>query len=349
MAVTLAIDAMGGDHAPLVVFEGLKLVRKQNPDVKFLIFGHQDRCKPYLKDPELLRRDEFIHCDEIIKGTTEPRAALREFKNSSMRRAIEAVVEGRAEGVVSSGNTGAYMVLSKLLLKTLPGISRPAITALMPTWDGRGTTMLDMGANVDVSSEILIQFCIMGQAFSRCVQNIENPRCALLNIGSESLKGTALLKETHGLIQKTGCIDNFIGYVEGDGIFSGSCDVVVTDGFTGNVSIKTAEGTVKLSTRVLKEEINRTLLSRLGALMLRSTFKRLKERLDPRRFNGAQFLGLQGVAVKSHGGTDAFGFYSAVNVTVDLVKNKVNEKILKEVTHLQASLENERTFATNLG
>lgn len=345
MSITLAIDAMGGDSAPHIVFEGLKFLKAKLVDVQFLVFGHRGSCAPYLDGSFLGPNDQFIDCREIITGDTEPRAAIREFKDSSMRRAIEAVSTGAADGVVSSGNTGAYMVLSKLILKTLPGITRPAITTLLPTADGKGVTMLDLGANVDVSAEVLVQFCVMGQAFSRCVQGIENPSCALLNIGSEALKGTATLKEAQNIILSTACVENFKGYVEGDGIFTRICDVVVTDGFTGNVALKTAEGTAKLCATVLREEVNRNLLRKIQALFLRPVFESFKKRLDPRRFNGAQFLGLQGVAVKSHGGTDAYGFSCAVNVAADLVRNKVNDRILKEIAALQLSLEHSKALS----
>jgi phosphate acyltransferase len=338
LAITLAIDAMGGDHAPRIILEGLIRARKKSPNVLFKVYGLPEAVVPLLHEFKLHDAVDFIPCSEVITGDTEPRQALRGFKDSSMRRAIMAVAAGEADGVVSAGNTGAYMVLAKLILKTLPGIYRPAITALFPTLDGRGVTMLDLGANVDVAPEVLIQFCLMGQAFSKCVQGIQNPSVALLNIGSEDLKGTPTLKETQGLIQTTNIIQNYVGFIEGDQIFNRKADVIVTDGFTGNVALKTAEGTAQFFATAVREELTRTWVSKLGALLLTGAFNRFKQRLDPRRMNGAQFLGLQGVAVKSHGGTDELGFSSAINVAIDLIENKVNDKIQTEIAQLQEAL-----------
>jgi fatty acid/phospholipid synthesis protein PlsX len=347
LAITLAIDAMGGDHAPRIILEGLIRARKKNPHVLFKVYGLQEAVVPLLQELNLHEGVEFIPCSEVITGETEPRQAVRGFKDSSMRRAIMAVAAGEADGVVSAGNTGAYMVLAKLILKTLPGIYRPAITALLPTLDGRGVTMLDLGANVDVAPEVLIQFCLMGQAFSKCVQGIQNPSVALLNIGSEDLKGTPTLKETQGLIQATNIVQNYAGFIEGDQIFKRKADVIVTDGFTGNVALKTAEGTAQFFATAVKEELTRTWVSKIGAALLKQAFNRFKERLDPRQMNGAQFLGLQGVAVKSHGGTDEVGFASAVNVAIGLIENKVNDKIQAEIAQLQEALAHRDATAIN--
>lgn len=335
MAITLAVDAMGGDHAPHITIEGLNYAHQKHPDVLFKVFGDSALVLPELHRHGLEKAVEFIPCTEIIKGETDPRQAIRGFKDSSMRRAIESVAQGDSQGVVSAGNTGAYMALSKLILKTLPGVQRPAITTIMPTKDGRGVVMLDLGANVDVSPEGLVQFCLMGQAFAKCVQGKQNPSVALLNIGSEALKGTATLKETQNLIQTTGIIKNYQGFVEGDDIFTGKTDVIVTDGFTGNVALKTAEGTVRFFTDILRKELKKNWLSKLGVLLAGSAFKSFKEHLDPRQYNGAQFLGLCGVSVKSHGGTDGIGFSAALRVAIELIRNAVNEKIQREISHFE--------------
>lgn len=340
MTITLAIDAMGGDNAPFITIEGIKLAHKKHPNAFFKVFGLESSVVPQLKKQGLWEQNrvQFIACSEVITGATEPRLAIRQFKDSSMRRAIQSVADGKSNAVVSAGNTGAYMVLSKLILKTIPGLQRPAITTLLPTKDGRGVVMLDLGANVHVPADVLVQFCIMGQAFAKCVQGVSNPSVALLNIGSEELKGTTVLKEAQSMIQKAGAVQNYAGFIEGNDIFSSKVHVIVTDGFTGNVALKTLEGTVKFVGDVLREELKRTWITKLGALICRPGFMAFKKRLDPRRYNGAQFLGLRGISVKSHGGTDAFGFSCAISVAVDLAGNKVNESLEHEIEALQEKL-----------
>lgn len=340
MSKTLAIDAMGGDKAPHITIEGVALALKAHPNINFKIFGHKDSVPAELARQGLDTHSqvEFIACNQIITGATEPRRAIREFADSSMRRAIECVANKEADAVVSAGNTGAYMILSKLILKTIPGLQRAAITTLMPTRFGKGVVMLDLGGNVDVPAEVLVQFCMMGQAFATSTQGIKNPSVALLNIGSEELKGTAVLKEAQSMIQNSNAIANYKGFVEGDDIFDEKVDVIVTDGFTGNVSLKTVEGTVKFFASLMKEELQRSWITKIGALIARPAFKAFKDRVDPRRYNGAQFLGLQGISVKSHGGTDGFGFSNAIHVAVELAENKVNESLERELESLQEKL-----------
>lgn len=338
MSVRIAIDAMGGDLGPEIVLEGVSrtLLNSENADVQYLLFGHEEKVLPLLNNhPHIMKAATFIHCNDIITGTTEPRLAIRGLKDASMRKAIEAVAEGQADGVVSAGNTGAYMALSKLILKSLDGIHRPAITTTLPT----SVVFLDLGANTDVTPEILLQFCLMGQAFSKCVLGKEKPSVALLNVGSEELKGNSIVREAQTLIQQTGLIKNYVGFVEGDDIFKGKVDVIVTDGFTGNVSLKTIEGTITFFNQLMKEEIIKTWRTRLGALLARSAFSAFKSRVDPRRYNGAPFLGLRGVSVKSHGGTDAYGFMCALQVAINLVRHRVNDRIQQEVSLLQQKLE----------
>lgn len=331
---------MGGDKAPGVTIEGLALALQKHSTIHFNVYGLESLVVPELKKHGIQDHPHvrFIPCSEVITGDTEPRLVIRQFKDSSMHRAIAAVAAGEAKAVVSAGNTGAYMVLSKLLLKSIPGLHRPAITTLLPTEDGKGVVMLDLGANVHVPADVLVQFCIMGQAFAKCVQGVANPTVALLNIGSEELKGTTVLKEAQTMIQKSGAIPNYKGFVEGDDLFKGKVNVIVTDGFTGNVALKTIEGTIRFFAGMMREELSRTWLSKLGALLAKPAFTAFKSRLDPRRYNGAQLLGLRGISVKSHGGTDGFGFACAINVAADLATNNVNESLERELEDLQEKL-----------
>lgn len=342
MSIKIAVDAMGGDLAPGVVLEGINqsVALSENADVHYVIFGQQDQVEPLLKNyPAIEKAVTFIHCSEVITGDTEPRSAIRGLKDASMRKAIEAVAAGQADGVVSAGNTGAYMALSKLLLKTLEGIHRPAITSTLPTMHADPVVFLDLGANTDINPEMMMQFCLMGQAFSKSMHDCKNPSVALLNVGSENLKGNIVVREAHHLIQQTDLIKNYIGYVEGDDIFRGKVDVIVTDGFTGNVSLKTIEGTIQFLGYLMKEELSREWRTKLGALLARPAFSAFKSRVDPRRYNGAPFLGLRGISVKSHGGTDSYGFRFALQVAINLVRHRVNDRIQNEVALLQQTLE----------
>jgi glycerol-3-phosphate acyltransferase PlsX len=333
---------MGGDLAPAVVLEGINysISNPENKDVHFILFGDEDQVAPLLKKhPAVAKAVTFIHCSEVITGDTEPRLAIRGLKDSSMRKAIEAVAAGDADGVVSAGNTGAYMALSKLILKTLEGIYRPAITSTLPTTKADPVVFLDLGANTDVTPEVMVQFCLMGQAYSKCMMNRQNPTVALLNVGSESLKGNMVVREAHNLVQQTDLVKNYVGYVEGDDILQGTVDVIVTDGFTGNIALKTIEGTVKFMGYLMKEELSREWRTKLGALLARPAFSAFKSRVDPRRYNGAPFLGLRGISVKSHGGTDAYGFSFALQVAINLVRHRVNDRIQNEVSLMQQTLE----------
>jgi glycerol-3-phosphate acyltransferase PlsX len=336
----LAIDAMGGDKAPGIVVEGLKLV-SANPDfadVSFTVFGNAGALRLFEEvRPALGDRLLFQECSEVVTGDTEPRLAIRQMKDSTMRQAILAVAEDRADAVVSAGNTGAYMALSKLVLGTIEGIHRPAITSFIPTI-GKPVVFLDLGANVDVTPEILMQFCVMGQAFSRVMAKADAPAVALLNVGSESLKGNTIVKDTHNLLQEASVLDNYQGFAEGDDIFKGVLDVVVTDGFTGNIALKTIEGTVRFLTTILKEELQQSPVSKAGAWLAQSAFKSFKHRMDPRIYNGAPFLGLKGISVKSHGGTDGVGFAAALTVALKLHRAQLNTRIQKEVAALQHKL-----------
>lgn len=335
--LTIALDGMGGDRAPEMVVAGAAMARERHPQVDFLIFGDSERITPLLdKNPALRAVTVVCHTADAIGNEVKPAIALRSGRNSSMRLAIDAVRDGRACCVVSAGNTGALMAMAKFVLKTLPGIDRPAIASFFPTQRGE-SMMLDLGANIDCSADNLLQFALMGSLFARGVLGIQQPTVGLLNIGSEEMKGHGVLREAAARLRAMPLPGHFHGFIEGDDIPLGTVDVVVTDGFTGNVALKTAEGTAKLYTEFLRRVFQSSLLARLGYLLARSAFHKLRQRTDPRRYNGAMFLGLNGVCVKSHGGTDAVGFANAIGVGVDLIVHGFNEHIKEELSRLDSS------------
>jgi len=328
--LTLSVDAMGGDQAPGVIIQGVVTAAQRYPFVHFLLYGDPKTVEPLLANAKTLDgKITFIPCDEIITAETKPSTALRGLPNSSMRQAILAVAEGRAQGVISAGNTGAYMALAKILLKTMPGIDRPALASLAPTLKGE-IIFLDLGANVDCSAENLQQFAIMGEIFARYVLHLPKPKVGLMNVGSEDIKGNAIVKGAAELIRTSSIKNNFYGFIEGDDITRGTVDVVVMDGFTGNVVLKAAEGVMQLSLHYIKEAFQSSWVARLGYLLASPMLKKLSHRLDYRRYNGGIWLGLNGVAIKSHGGADALGFAHAIDLAVDMVTSRVNEHLLKE-------------------
>jgi glycerol-3-phosphate acyltransferase PlsX len=335
--VTIALDAMGGDQAPKMVIRGANIAKERHPNIHFLLFGDKDRLERLLKRRRRLRKHVTIcHTEQVVSSDARPAAALRGSRDSSMRRAIDAVAKGEASGVVSAGNTGALMGMAKLVLKTLPGIDRPAITAFFPTLRGE-SVMLDLGANIDCDPNNLIEFALMGQLFSRTVLGLVEPTVGLLNVGSEDMKGHQELKDAHALLRSGTIPVNYHGFIEGDDIAAGTVDVIVTDGFTGNVALKSAEGTARLVTQFLRETFKSSIASRIGYLFARRAFTKFRVRIDPRRYNGAMFLGLNGIVVKSHGGTDAIGFANAIGVAVDLVTGGFNERIKDEFGRTEAN------------
>ncbi len=328
---------MGGDKAPGVIIQGLITAAQRYPFTHFLIYGHGETVEPLLAQAKTLtEKVTFIPCQDIITPDTKPSAAIRNHPNSSMRQAILAVAEGRAQGVISAGNTGAYMALAKLLLKTMPGIDRPALASLAPTLTGE-VVLLDLGANVECSSKNLHQFAIMGESFARHVLHLPKPKLGLVNVGSEDIKGNTIVKEAADLIRASSLKDNFYGFIEGDDITRGTVDVVVMDGFTGNVVLKTGEGVMHLALHYIKQVFKSSWTARLGYLLARHMLKKLSLRLDYRRYNGGIWLGLNGVAIKSHGGADALGFAHAVDLAVDMITSHMNEHLLKEFS-LEPSL-----------
>jgi phosphate acyltransferase len=328
----LAIDAMGGDKAPKSVMRGLQIMHAKQPERKFLLYGNQKVLERYLaaKPMKGVRENcEIIHTDVVIDANEKPSVAVRQAKNSSMRLSIKAVRDGKACGVVSSGNTGAFMALSKMVLRTLPSIYRPALTGLMPN-RGSSIVMLDIGANVQCDANDLFLFALMGDAYSRIVLGRENSKIGLLNIGSEEMKGHETLHLAAEMLRSTPSI-NFKGYVEGNDICNGDIDVVVTDGFTGNVSLKTLEGTARYFSNELKNALNSSITGKLSYLLARPAFAVMKKRLDPRRYNGAMFLGLDGIAIKSHGGADGYAFYHAMKTAYALADCDINGCLANEL------------------
>jgi len=330
--VTIAIDAMGGDSAPDMVIDGVARARTRFPDVHFLVFGDQTRLDRLLSAYSHLGAAVTVrHTDQFVSSDIKPSVALRHGKQSSMQLAIRAVSDGEARAVVSAGNTGALMAMAKVTLKTLNGIDRPAIGGLIPTRLGE-SVMLDLGANVECDANNLVQFGMLGAAYARTVLGRERPTVGLINVGQEEIKGGENVQQAAALFRAAALPFDFHGFVEGDDLGAGTVDVFVVDGFTGNIALKTLEGTVRLYTEYLRQTINSSLLSRLAFFLARSAFKKMRSRIDPRLYNGATFLGLNGVVVKSHGGTDGFGFANAIGVAVDMVTNNLNDFIMLELS-----------------
>jgi len=327
----IALDAMGGDHAPAIVVEGAVLARQQNPHLKFIFFGDSAKVAPLLAMHSILRDcSELRHTPDVISPNLKPSLALRQGRQSSMRLAINAVASGEADSIVSAGNTGALMAMAKFVLKTLPGIDRPAIATLIPTQSGE-TVMLDLGANIECDAENLVQFALMGAIFSSTVMGHAEPTIGLLNIGTEELKGHDEVRLAAAILRERPIPGRLHGFVEGNDITSGVVDVVVTDGFSGNIALKSIEGTAHLISYFLREALSSSLCARIGYLFAQGAFRRLKKRVDPRRYNGAMFLGLQGVCVKSHGSTDGEGFANAIGVAHNLVARNFNKRIAEEL------------------
>ena len=336
-AVTIALDAMGGDEAPAVVIEGLDIAHTRLPHVNFLLFGDQARLEPLLDRHARLRACcQVRHTDQAVKGDDRPSQVLRQGRQSSMWLAVDSVARGEAAAVVSAGNTGALMAVSKFVLRTLPGIDRPAIAGFFPTERGE-TVMLDLGANVECNANNLVEFAVMGEVFARILLGIEQPTVGLLNIGSEDVKGNDAVRAAAAILRDHPLDLKFHGFVEGNDIGAGTVDVVVSDGFTGNIALKSAEGIAKLYSRFLREAFSSSWVARIGYLLAKPALIKVKMRTDPRRYNGALLLGLNGISVKSHGGTDAVGFANAVGVAAELATHGLNERIKNELAHFKAS------------
>lgn len=343
----ISVDGMGGDHAPRVVVEGMEDLARSRADVHFILHGDESALKTLLASaPAAAPRTQVRHTDKFVGMDAKPSQALRQGRGSSVWNAIESVKAGEAVAAVSAGNTGALMAMSKLILRMVEGVHRPALVASWPTRHGV-TAMLDLGADISADAEQLVEFAIMGAAFARAVHHKENPSIGLLNVGSEELKGHEELREAARLMRVSGLGLNFQGFVEGNDIARGAVDVVVTDGFTGNIALKTAEGMAKMISELLKEAFTSSLLAKMGALVAMPALKAFRSRLDPREVNGAVLMGLNGIVVKSHGGTDALGFSRALGVGADLGGSGFKAEIAESLRRMVASARPEPAEASN--
>jgi len=326
-ALTVSIDAMGGDAGPSIVVAALLKTMQRHPHVHFLLHGDEAQLTPLLaRHPKLRERATVRHAPGRVSMDDKPSHVLRRGKDTSMWHAIDSVKRGDAQAAVSAGNTGALMAVSMFGLGIMEGISRPAIATIWPTLRGQ-TVVLDCGANVSADEEQLVDFAVMGEAFARAIFGLEHPSVGLLNVGSEEQKGNDAVKGAAAILRGASDGMAFHGFVEGDDITKGTVDVVVTDGFTGNIALKTAEGTAKLVGQYLRQALKRSLMSKVGAVLASGALNVLRRKLDPRASNGGIFLGLNGVVVKSHGGTDAIGFAGAVDMAIDMTKADINTRI----------------------
>jgi len=336
--ITIALDVMGGDHGPGVVVPAALVALSRHSHLQLVLVGDENAINAHLPGDDGRRdRIRVQHASQTVGMDEPPAHALRLKKDSSMRVAINLVRDGAAQACVSAGNTGALMATARYVLKTLPGIDRPAIISAIPALQGH-THMLDLGANVDCSAEHLCQFAVMGQILASAIDNIERPRIGLLNVGAEEIKGNDQVKEAGRMLEHSGL--NYIGYVEGDDIYGERADVIVCDGFVGNVSLKTSEGVARMIGYYLRSEFRRTWVNRLIGVIAWPVLKCLKERIDPRRYNGASLLGLQGIVIKSHGSADETAFANAIDIAVVEVDKDVPHRIDRHLdAHLTRDLE----------
>ena len=322
----LAIDAMGGDRAPQAIVEGVMKAISAFPDLEVTLIGQEDKIKTYLTDST---RITVIHTDEVIEGTDEPVRAVRRKKNASMVLMANEVKEGRADGCISAGNTGALMTAGLFVIGRIEGIERPALSPTLPTLDGKGFLFLDVGANVDAKPEHLLQYAIMGSVYAEKVRGIKDPRVGLLNVGTEDKKGNDLTKQTFDLLKEANL--NFIGNVESRDLMDSVADVVVTDGFTGNIALKTIEGTALSVFSMLKSALTSNFTSKLAAGILKPQLKVIKKQMDYSEYGGAALFGLKAPVIKAHGSSDANAIYNAIRQTREMVSNDVSDTILSSL------------------
>ena len=334
----IAIDAMGGDAGPATIIGGASRAFNKDRSLQFAFYGDEQAVRSELeRHPNLLRASSIVHSPESIDASEKPSQAIRRARTTSMGMAINAVKEAMADAALSGGNTGALMAMSKLALRTMPGIDRPALAALLPTLGETDVIMLDLGANTECDAQNLVQFAVMGSAYARCVLGISKPRVKLLNIGTEELKGTDELKEAAALLREADYLAfRFDGFTEGDQLSRGQVDVVVTDGFSGNIALKTAEGTARFVTDLLRRAFTSSLRSKAGFALSRPALNLLKVHLDPNNHNGAVFLGLNGLVVKSHGAATPKGVANAINVAARMVRNDITRKIGDDLDNFRA-------------
>lgn len=332
--LTIAIDAMGGDFGLSVTVPAALKALAQHPHLHLILVGDSAQLTEALSQSGPKDRITVHPSSQVVSMDDPPSLALRSKKDSSMRVALDLVKEGRAQACVSAGNTGALMVIARLVLKTIPGVDRPAIIAALPTvFEDKLVRVLDLGANVDSSANNLFQFAVMGSLLSAAVDKIDKPKVALLNIGSEEIKGNDQVKETAARLSNSDAV-NYVGYIEGDEIFSGKVDVVVCDGFVGNVALKTLEGAAKLFLHYTKRSYTKNLWAKFAAMISKPVFRSLRHSIDPGRRNGASLIGLRGIVIKSHGSADANAFATAINQAVDQVQQNVIARIEKEAAVL---------------
>jgi glycerol-3-phosphate acyltransferase PlsX len=337
VTVRIAIDAMGGDHGPPVTVPAAVSFLRAHADGRLLLVGRRGEVEPLLGAAADVRsRVELVHTDEVVAMDDPPAVALRGKRSSSMRLAINLVKEGQADACVSAGNTGALMAISRFVLKTLDGIDRPAIATVLPNTRGGVTTMLDLGANVDCTAEHLFEFAILGAALVAAVQEKERPSIGLLNVGEEVIKGNDVVKRAGELLRASSL--NFHGNVEGDDIYKGTTDVVVCDGFVGNVALKTSEGLAQMLGTMVREEFTRSPLAKAAAVLAYPVLKRFRRRVDHRRYNGASLLGLRGIVIKSHGSADSFAFQCAIRRAYEAARHDLLERTVSAMRPFAAQL-----------
>jgi phosphate acyltransferase len=337
-APRIAIDAMGGDVGPEVMLAGAARAWRRRQDLSFILFGDESALRAELAKHDGLRPVcAIVHADDVITAEDKPSQAIRRARTTSMGLAIAAVKAGDAQAAVSAGNTGALMAMSKLALRTMPGIDRPALAALLPTLGDNDLVMLDLGANTECDPRNLVQFAVMGAAYARVVLDLEKPRVQLLNIGTEELKGTDELKEAAAILREADYLGmRFDGFIEGDKLSRGDVDVVVTDGFSGNIALKSLEGTARFVTDLLRRAFQSSVRSKIGFLISRPATELLKHHLDPNNHNGAVFLGLNGLVVKSHGSATEKGVANAIRVAARMVREDLTRKIIEDLDNIAA-------------
>ncbi|WBU57502.1 phosphate acyltransferase PlsX [Paracoccus sediminicola] len=350
-SVVISVDAMGGDQGPAVILDGIAKSADKNPDISFIVHGPRAELERLLaKRSDLTGRCEIRDAEGVVTMDDKPGQVIRNARGTSMWSAIESVRAGEATVAVSCGNTGALMALSTIRLRKLPGVNRPAIACLWPSRNPQGfNVMLDVGADIRADAPDLLQYALMGSAYARNGLGVERPRVGLLNVGTEEHKGRAEMKEAHELIlgaQEDGNFD-YVGFVEGGDLPSDRTDVIVTDGFTGNVALKTGEGTAKLVGDFLKEAFANSIMSKFAALLALSSLKRLQKRIDPRRVNGGVFLGLNGMVVKSHGSADATGVSAAIKLAFRLAQSGFQDRLAERVARAAAEVEEAATPRTD--
>lgn len=330
---------MGGDKAPDMVIEGAAIALKENPNLRYLIYGDERKIKPLFKKyPALQEAAQIFHTTEKIDNNDKPSIALRQGRNSSMRLAINAAAKGVSQGVVSAGNTGAYMAMAKIFLKMIDGIDRPAIVSPFPTRT-KPCVMLDLGANIVCDEHHLCQFAIMGQVYAQEFLDIKNPTVGLLNVGEEEQKGNEAIQNAARILRKAKKTVNFYGFVEGDDITKGKVDVIVTDGFTGNIALKSIEGIIHFVMSILKDVFKSSIFAKVGYLLSMRAFKRLTSKVNPKKYNGAMLIGLRGIAIKSHGGADAVAFSNAIHAAAKFVAHDMRKKIEKKIAQFEKELQ----------